>query len=205
MLIRREDKELIHNLALLGAFFGACLCVFLTVHMSNKAHEQHKENNEYQETNAAIAKLSSSSASPEKPVVDENILQQVQEHIQQEQPDNEAAKKSFWIELPQWGFWGICAGGGLVGAIAGFSGIWVSGWTGSVILYGLIRLFYKIIRKIAPNSAAAKLTQRSSSQTDHQAFERSQERIFPTLVKLTFILLGALGALAIVMWKVTGL
>ncbi len=206
MFIRREDRELIHNLALLGALFGACICVFLAVHLSKQAHEQYKEHSEYRETNAALAKLSSSTVSPEKPVVNEDILQQVQEHIQQKQPGEEqASKKSFWVGLPQWGFWSICVGGGIAGAIAGFSGIWMTGWMGSVFVYGFIRLLYKIIRKVAPNSAAAKLSQQSSHQTDHLAFERSRERIFPSLVKLSFLLLLALGVLAIVVWKVTGL
>ena len=206
MLIRREDRELIHNLALLGALFGACVCVFLAVHLSREAHEQYKEHSEYRETNAALAKLSSTTISPEKPLVDEDILQRVQEHIQQKQPVEEKPhEKSFWVGLPQWGFWSICAGGCVVGAIAGFLGIWMTGWAGSVFVYGFIRVLYKVIRKVAPQSAAAKLCQQSSHQTDHLAFERSRERIFPSLVKLSFLLLLALGVLAIVVWKMTGL
>lgn len=206
MLIRREDKELIHNLAVLGALFGACICIFLAVHLSKQAHEQYTEHSEYEETNAALAKLSASAVNPENSVVDRDILEQVQEHIEQDRPESEhVLEKSFWLELPQWGFWGICAGGGIAGAVAGFSTIWATGWLGSVFVYAFIRLLYRIIRKVAPNSAAAKMTQQPSQQTDHMAFERSRERLFPTLVKLTFLLLMALGALAIVVWQVTGL
>ena len=126
MLIRREDKELIHNLSLLGALFGACVCVFLTVHLSNRARQENAEHSEYQQTNAALVKLSSPTAGTESPVVDEDILKQVQEHIQQEQPAEAASpQKSFWVDLPRWGFWGICAGSGVAGAVAGFSTIWL--------------------------------------------------------------------------------
>lgn len=206
MLIRREDRELIHNLALLGALFGACIGVFVTIHLSNQAREQYKQHAEYQETNAALAKLTTSSTSPEQPIVDEDILQQVQEHIQQEQSENpEDSEKSFWLDLPQWGFWGICTGSGLLGMIAGFSGIWLTGWTGSLLVYGLIRIFYRFIRRVAPDSAAARLTQQSCEQTDHPAFARDRQRVFPVLIKLTFLLLLVLGVLAVVVWIVTGL
>ncbi len=207
MLIRREDKELIHNLAVLGALFGACVCVFLTVHLSNRAREKNAEQSEYQQTNAALVKLSAPTAGTETAVVDEKTLKQVQEHIQQEQPTEPPnPKKSFWVDLPKWGFWGICAGSGIAGGIAGFSTIWATGWVGSVLVYSFIRLMYKAIRKVAPNSAAAKLSEQGQmQQPEHPGFERNQQRIFPTLVKLLFLLLMVLGALAIVVWNVTGL
>lgn len=207
MFIRCEDKELIHNLAILGALFGACVSVFLTVHLSNRAREKNAQHSEYQQTNAALAKLSSSTTGPETAVVDKDILKQVQEHIQQEQPaEAPESAKSFWLDLPKWGFWSICAGSGIAGAVAGFSTIWASGWAGSVLLYSFIRLMYKVIRKVAPNSAAAKLSEQGQmQQPDHPNFERNQQRIFPTLVKLMFLLLMALAALAVVVWKVTGL
>lgn len=207
MLIRREDKELIHNLAVLGALFGACVCIFLVVHVSNEAHEQNAEHTELQQTHAALAKLTVPEADADKAVVDQEILKQVQEHIQQKQPEAETAgQESFWLKLPKWGFWGICAAGGIAGAIAGFSTIWATGWAGSVFVYAIIRLMYKIIRTVAPNSAAAKLSQQgTANETGLLSFERNQQRVFPILVKLTFLLLLALGVLAIVVWKVTGL
>lgn len=207
MLIRREDKELIHNLAVLGALFGACVCIFLVVHLSNEAHEQNVEQTEYQQTHAALAKLTVPAADADKAVVDQDILKQVQEHMIQEQPEAEVGcEESFWLKLPQWGFWGVCAAGGIAGGIAGFSTIWATGWIGSVFVYAFIRLMYRVIRKLAPNSAAAQLPQRGSADEAGQScFERNRQRVFPTLVKLTFLLLLALGALAVVVWIVTGL
>ena len=207
MLIRREDKELIHNLSVLGALFGACVCVFLAVHLSNRAQEQYQQHSEYQQTHAALAKLSVPEAESDKAVVDQEILKQVQEHIAQEQVVPEAnSDNSFWLKLPKWGFWGVCAAGAVGGGIAGFSAIWASGWVGSVIVYAFIRLMYRIVRKVAPNSAAAQLHQRGNRvDTSHPAFERNRQRIFPTLVKLTFLLLMALAVLAAVVWQITGM
>ncbi|MHC4551173.1 MAG: hypothetical protein ACYSUT_00180 [Planctomycetota bacterium] len=207
MLIRREDKELIHNLAVLGALFGACVFIFLVVHLSNQAHEQNAEHTEFQQTHAALAKLSVPEAGSDEAVVDQDILKQVQEHFEQKQPEVETGcEDSFWLKLPKWGFWGVCAAGGVAGGIAGFSTIWATGWMGSVFVYAFIRLMYKVIRKVAPNSAAAQVSHRgNTNETEPFSFERNRQRVFPTLVKLMFLLLMALGVLAIVVWNVTGL
>ena len=207
MSIRREDKELIHNLAVLGALLGACLAVFVTAHLSNRAHEQNQRHTEYQQTHAALAKLSSPKGVPGELVVDQTIIKQMQEQIQLEQPEAAAdVQQSFWLRIPHWGFIGICGVSCIGGAIAGFSSIWLTGWIGSVIVYFFIRLLYKLVRKVAPNSATAMSISASQSKgVGVAAFQRDDNRILPMVVKLVFLLLLVLGVLGAVVWHMAGM
>ena len=203
MPIRSEDKEFIQTFALFGALFGAFVGAIVVVHLSDRAHEQYTEQTEYQQTQAAIMKLSEASITPGQPLVNSDVLQQVQQQIQPEEAGaGQSADKSFWLRIPRWGFLGLCAGGCIVGTVAGFSGIWLTGWVGSVSLYALIRLFYRCIRKVAPNSAAANRVEQSNP-SGVTSFQRDNSRILPTLVKLAFLTLLVLGVLGMVVWYLT--
>lgn len=207
MSIRREDKELIYNLGLLGGILGACLSVFLVVHLSNRAHEQNEKHSEYQETHAALARLSSPKGVPGELVVDRTIIKQMQEQIQQEQPEiSQKPKQSFWLRIPRWAFLSICGGGCVAGAIAGFSTVWLTCWTGSVFTYFFIRSIYKTICKIAPNSKMAKeQVQKKTTMAGQHEFQRNENRILPVLVKLTFLLILVLSVLGAVVWHMAGM
>ncbi|MBL7215660.1 MAG: hypothetical protein ISS71_08280 [Phycisphaerae bacterium] len=208
MSIRREDKEMIHHLALLGSLLGACLGVFAIVHLSGRAYEQNRQYSEYQQTHAALAKLSSPKGVPGELVVDQTIIKQMQEQMQAEQPEAIDTQQSFWLRIPRWGFWGICGVSGLLGAVAGFSTIWLTGWVGSLFVYCFIRTIYKVIRKVAPNSAAAKpipIPQNQSTGAGLLAFQRNDNRLLPILVKLLFLLLLVLSVLGVVVWHLAGM
>ena len=207
MSIRREDKELIHNLAVLGALLGACLAVFATAHLSNRAHEQNQRHTEYQQTHAALAKLSSPKGVPGELVVDQTIIKQMQEQIQLEQPEAAAdTQQSLWLRIPRWGFIGICGVSCIAGAIAGFSSVWLTGWAGSVIVFYFIRLLYKSIRKVAPNSATAKsISANQAKESGVPTFQRDDNRILPVVVKLLFLLLLVLSVLGVVVWHMAGM
>ena len=207
MSIRREDKELIHNLAVLGALLGACLGVFATAHLSGRAHEESLRNSEYQQTHAALAKLSSPKGVPGELVVDQTVIKQMQEQIQLEQPEAVDTHESFWLRVPRWGFIGICGIGCVAGAIAGFGAIWLTGWTGSIIVYYFIRVLYKSIRKVAPNSATAKSIAQSQLQASsgQTSFQRDDNRILPMVVKLIFLLFLVLSVLGAVVWRIAGM
>ena len=149
MPIRREDKEFIQALSLFGALFGACLGVFMVVHISNHDREQRFEQNEYQQTQAALLKLSSTVVNPSNPIADESVLDQVQQQIEQTPTPEAVPAKSFWTRIPRWGYWGICGGSGILGALGGYYGTWASGWCGTIFICYLIRFLYRIIRRVA--------------------------------------------------------
>jgi hypothetical protein len=205
MPIRREDKELIHNLAVLGAVLGTCLGVFVVAHMSGAAYDQNRQYTEYQQTHAALAKLSSPEGVPGELVVDQTIIKQMQEQIQQEQPEAIEKPESFWLRIPRWGFWGICAGMGIIGAIAGFSTIWLTGWVGSLFVYYFIRGLYKVIRKIAPASAVAKSFEYQFRTSVEGTIQRDDKRILPMVIKLLFLLVLVLSVLGVVVWHLAGI
>lgn len=206
MPIRREDKEFIQSLSLLGALFGACLGVFCVMHLSDRAHETHTVQTEYTQTQAALLKLKTTIVNPSNPISDENVLSQVQQHIPQAPVSEITEKKDFWLELPRWGYIGLCGGGCLAGAVAGYGSIWLTGWTGSIVVLYLIRGIYKLIGKIAPNCTAVKnpAVDPENPQTYQAAQQRNEERILPTLVKLFFLLGFVLAILAVAVWYLTG-
>lgn len=207
MSIRREDKELIHNLAVLGALLGACLGVYAVVHIANQAREENVLQSEYRQTHAALSKLSTPEGIPGELVVDQAIIKQMQDQIKTEQPEAVNEKESFWLRLPRWGMWGICGVCGIAGAVTGFGTIWLTGWTGSLIIYYFIRVLYKLIRKVAPNSAAAKsfTAQQKPPEPGQMTIQRDDHRVLPMVVKLLFLLLLVLGVLGLVVWHVSGI
>lgn len=209
MPIRREDKEFIQSIALIGALFGAFVGVIVTIHLSDRAHEQDSLQAEYHQTHAAITKLSTAGTvlDLQKPVVDQDVLKQVKEQIQYEQPAYLGTEKSFWLRIPRWGFFGICAGSCVAGAGAGFAAIWATGWISSAITFSLIRLMYRIIRKCSPNSKAAQriLAQSNTNIQNQMAFQRDNTRVLPILVKLLLFFLLALCILLTVVWHLTSI
>ena len=207
MPIRREDKEFIQALSLFGALLGACIGVFGVVHISNQAQQQHSEQNEYEQTHAALLKLSSTVVNPNNPIADENVLNQVQQQIQQTPVPKIASEKGFWTRIPHWGYLGICGGSGILGALSGYYGTWVTGWCGTIFICYLIRLLYRIVRRVAPDYAASIHLQPVSGQDQqgHIQIQREDGRMLPTLVKLFALLLFVLGILAAVVWHLTAI
>ena len=205
MPIRREDKEFIQALSLFGALFGACIGVFVVVHISNQAQEQHFEQNEYQQTHAALLKLSSTVVNPGNPIADENVLTQVQQQIEQTPSPEIVSEKSVWTRIPRWGYLGICGGSGILGALSGYYGTWITGWCGTIFICYLIRFFYRIIRRVAPNYALRINLQPVSVQQGHIQTQREDGRMLPTMVKLFALLLFVLAILATVVWHLTAI
>jgi hypothetical protein len=207
MPIRREDKEFIQALSLFGALLGACIGVFAVVHISNQAREQHFEQNEYQQTHAALLKLSSTVVNPGNPIADENVLDQVQQQIRQTPAPEMASEKSVWTRIPRWGYLGICGGSGILGALGGYYGTWTTGWCGTLFICCLIRFLYRIIRRVAPNYAANIHLQPVSGQDKGNPIQAQREdgRMLPTMVKLFALLSFLLGILAAVVWHLTAI
>lgn len=206
MPIRREDKEFIQALSLLGALFGACIGVFAVIHLSDRARETHTEQTEYTQTQAALLKLKTAVVNPSNPISNENVLSQVQQHVPQGPAPAVAPQQSFWLRIPRWGYIGLCGGGGVAGAITGFSSIWLIGWVGSYFVVYLIRGMYRVIGKVAPNAPAVRNTPASGhTQSYTGQYPRNEERILPTLVKLFFLLAFVLSILAAVVWKLTAI
>jgi hypothetical protein len=207
MPIRHEDKEFIQSLSLFGALFGACLGVFAVIHLSDRAHKTYAQQTQEHQEQAALLKLSNTLLKPDiEPIVDKEVLAQVQEQLPQQEVES-VPVESFWLGLPRWGYWGLCAGGCIAGVFAGYGSVWLTGWVGSIFVYYFIRLLYTSIRKTAPTFYAAQRTQGNiqNSSSYGVTYQRDDTRILPTLVKLFFLLLFVLCILAAVVWHVTAL
>ena len=203
MPIRQEDKEFIQSLSFLGGLLGACLGVFVVIHLSEQARARNAEKSEFHQTQAALVKLSNAAVNPSNPISNSDVLERVQEQIAQDPSAGKSHEPCFWLSISRWTFRGICAGSGTVGAIAGYATIRLTGWVGSLMLFGLIRLLYAGIRKFAPNSAAAQRPVPVENGT--ALYQRDEHRLLPVMVKLIFLLLLALSVLAAVVWYLTAL
>jgi hypothetical protein len=205
MSIRREDKEFIQSLSLLGALLGACIGCFMIMRLSDQANKLHAEQSEQQQAHAALIKLSNSGTTPNSPIASKEVLDQVQQQIRQDSIRNSDAPGSFWVTMPRWGLWSLCGVGGITGALTGFSAIWMTGWAGSLFLYQFLRLLYAVIRKVAPNSAAARETIPHPDENGSCYYQRNDKRFLPIIVKLFFFLLLSLALLTLVVWHLTSL
>lgn len=205
MSIRREDKEFIQSMAVLGALLGICIGTFLIMHLSDRAHKLYAQESEYLQTHAALVKLSTSTVTPNNPIANKEALDQVQQQIEQDTVKPADNAKSFWLAIPRWKFWGLCALGGLVGAVTGYGAIWLTGWAGSLMIFQFLRLLYTLIRKAAPDCAAAAGAQVFSEATGTYQYQRNDKRMLPTVVKLFFFLLLILVLLTVVVWHLTNL
>ena len=199
--IRREDKEIIHNLSLLGMLFGAIVGGFLTLHFHKQAHLRQDAETVVAQTHSTLVRLTSNLTAQEVSVA-RAAIGQVQPDVR---PDAKVVReeKSLWIGLPQWGLWGICAGAALIGGGAGYLSLWGAGWLGSALTYWLIRIIYRLIRKTAPDCPAAR--RNTTPVARACTFQRDQNRLLPTLIKLFMLLAMALSVLAVVVWNLTAL
>jgi ABC-type branched-subunit amino acid transport system permease subunit len=204
MSIRREDKEFIQSLSILGALLGTCIGAFMVMHLSDRAHRRYAEESEQQQTHAALLKLSTAAVTPNNPIANKDVLEQVQQHIS---PDSQQAgpEKGFWLTLPRWKLWILSGGGGLAGAFSGFTAIRLTGMLGSLLIYHFLRLLYAGIRRYAPNSSAAQTLKPKPDENGSQVYQRNEQRILPVVVKLFFFLLLTLILLTVVVWYLTNL
>lgn len=205
MSIRREDKEFIQGMAVLGALLGICIGAFLIMHLSDSAHKRQAQEREYLQTHAALMKLSTTTVTPNNPIASKEVLDQVQQQMEQDPVEEADVAKSFWVTIPRWKLWSFCALGGSIGAVIGYVSIWLTGWAGSVLLYQFLRLLYAGIRQAAPHCAAAEQAAVSSEQTGGIQYQRNDKRILPTVIKLLFLLVLILVLLTIVVWRLTNL
>jgi hypothetical protein len=199
--IRREDKEIIHNLSLLGMLFGAIIGGFLTLHFHKQAHLRRDAETVVAQTQSSLVRLTSNLTAQEVSVA-QAAIGQVQPDVR---PDAEEVReeKSLWIGLSEWSLWGICAGTALIGGGVGYLSLWGAGWLGSVLTYWLIRIIYHLIRKTSPDCPAAR--RNTSPTATAKTFQRDQNRLLPTLIKLVMLLVMALSVLAVVVWNLTAL
>ncbi len=200
-LIRREDKEIIHNLSLLGALFGAVVGGFLVLHFHQKALLQVDSESAVVQTQRSLVQLTSNLTSEEASVA-QAAISQVNPDFQPEVPED-PSETSFWVTLSPWSVRGLCAGAAAVGGIAGYLSLWGAGWVGALLTYKLIRLVYRVIRTVAPNCAAGRRSAVPSGPVC--TFQRDQNRLLPTLIKLFMLLTMALSVLAVVVWYLISL
>jgi hypothetical protein len=198
--IRREDKEIVHNLSFLGMLFGIFVGGFLVLHWNKQAHIKVNAQADAAYTQNSLVRLSGNL--PEK----EASLAQAA--IGQVEAEAEPAaqemviEKNFWVSLPKSAFWGICAGAAIIGGITGYLTFWGASWLGALLTYVIIRAIYGQIRTIAPNCAAAS---RPMSEGNTPSFQRDQNRLLPTLIKLVMLLAIVLSVLAAIVWQLTAI
>ena len=175
---------------------------FLTLHFHKQAHHRLDAASDAAQTHSSLVRLSSNLTAQEASVA-QAAIGQVQPDTRVEGQEEERTEKSLWVGLSQWSLWGICAGTALIGGGVGYLSLWGAGWLGSVLTYWLIRIIYHLIRKTSPDCPAAR--RNTSPTVTAKAFQRDQNRLLPTLIKLVMLLVMALSVLAVVVWNLTAL
>lgn len=199
--IRREDKEIVHNLSLLGMLFGVFVGGFLVLNWNKQAHLRLEAEAAAAQTHSSLVRLSGNLTDKEVSLA-QVAMGQVDAEVLPEQTE-EGPGENFWSALSEWKLWSICAGAAMAGGITGYLTFWGAGWLGALLTYWTIRAIYGQIRTIAPNCPAASRPTLTAGNTS--TFQRDQNRILPTLIKLFMLLAIVLSVLAVIVWQLTAI
>lgn len=199
MDIRREDKDIIQHLALLGMLFGAAIALFMTLNIRQRAVSQIGQIQQAQTVHSRLATLSSS-LPKEQSKLAENVFQQVHTVA----PDKPLSGwTEFWASLKMPHLVGICGAIGIGGGLAGYILFGFSGWVGSLGTYWLIRALYRF-RPAAPDHPAEKRCY-LRRDPNSEFIERQPHRTLPMVIKLLVLLACVLTAVGVIVWQLTAI
>lgn len=203
MRIRREDKEAIRCMALVGAVLGAVLGPVLILNQSRQAHEQLKQHNEFLNINASVRHIDDSPVTLDQLGLTTAAVGGVLDQLQQAESEIQELEKSFWIKLPVWALAGMCLGSFAGGIIAGYHFVWLITWCGSYFVYKLIRSIYKLYWLSGKEQPATE--QVENDGTVSTVRQRNENRIMPLVIKLTIIAVAVITILAFILFYMTAI
>ncbi len=196
MLIRQQDKAIIHYVALLGAVLSALAAGIAIWNLPDQGQYANALKNELNEEASAFNKLSQAGIMPEQLHIAKAAAEGLSPIAAQESP-----VWSFWDSLPVWQLTLLSIASALASAAVSYGLIWITMYLGSVLLYIFIRRIYNVIKCISPAMAA------TCGQTvminGQPVIQRDPTRILPILIKLIVLMSLTLILLAVIVWQVT--
>lgn len=197
MQIRREDKEFINYLRLLGAGMGAILAVLAVLHLRNNANNQLSEQKRYVQQNFAFA----NSPLTESLQVADNIASGFLDNTKQADAELSRLENGFWANLSSVDLTVLSATVCVGGLIGGYCSVWLLSAIGTFGTIKLIRLTYKIIWRIRPEFDGGRQQIQSGNNV---RIKRDERRILPGLLKLSVMALIGLIILWAAVYYYTG-
>jgi hypothetical protein len=196
MLIRQQDKAIIHYVALLGTVLSALGAGVVIWNLPEQRQSAIAMQNEASQEASALDKLSQAGIMPEHLHIAKAAAKELTTETVQEMP-----VWSFCDSLAIWQLALLSLAGATASAAISYGLIWTTMYIGSVILYIVIRRIYDVIRHLSPTMAA---TCGQTVTIDGQpVIQRDPTRIIPILIKLIVLMSLTLILLAVIVWQLT--
>jgi len=199
MKIRKEDKRLIHNLALAGAFIAACGAVWHTLSCINATQALLAEETSFIEGASAVNKVNPEILLPARELTDNIIIKTLSTELSDSQTRLCKLQNSIWVSLPPWCLVLLAA---VSGTVFGYFGVRAASAVCSIAMYACIRGLYRLIRAVDPDCPAAVLITAGAAIP---AIQRDSNRVLPALIKLGALLALTLILLAVIVWQWTSI
>jgi hypothetical protein len=198
MLIRHQDKAIIHYVALLGAVLSALAAGIAIWNLPEQGHSAIARQTEVDQQASAMDKLSQAGIMPEQIYAARAAAEGLSTETSQEMPT-----WSFWGSLGAWQLAIVALAGAAIAAGICYGTIWSTMYAGSVILYVSIRRIYNVMKLISPEIAAT--CGQTVMVNGQPVIQRDPTRTLPILIKLAVLMSLTLILLAVIVWQVTAM
>ena len=183
MQIRREDKELINYLKLIGAGVGAILAVLVVFYFHRNAKKQLYQQRQCVKQNTPILALENSQLIEDLGSV-ANIVGGLFDNVKQANVKLGQLENSFWASLNFTGLVVLCASACVGGLIGGYCSVWLLSAIGTLGTIKLIRLTYNVIWHIKPGFDGGR---QQIQDGENILIKRDCQRILPGIIKISII------------------
>ncbi len=192
MQIRREDKEFINYLRLLGAGMGAILAVLAVFHLRANAKNQLSRQRHYVQQNSRVLALANSQLIKDWGGAN-NIDGGFLDNVKQANAELGRSENGFWATLRLTDLTVLCAIASVAGLIGGYCSVWLMSAIGTIGTIKLIRLTYKIIWRTRPEFDGGK---QQIQDGNNVLIKRDKHRILPGVLIIS--VMGLIGM--IILW-----
>lgn len=198
MAIRKQDKTIIHGVALLGAVIAALASGIFFQKLPEKQHSYRTQQTELQQQAGALDKLKEASVLSEQINLVETVSEDlIRPELSKEDKVGGVLGTMSPLQL------GVLTVAGAIGAGAASYGLlWAVMYLGSLGFYAMIRSLYGMIEDKDSDACGGQ----GYVITDGKAVNhRNPHRIFPIIFKLAILVGLALLLLSIVVWQLTSM
>jgi len=192
MRIRREDKEFINCLRLIGAGVGAILGMVAVFHLRADAKDQLSRQKHYVQQNSGGLALANSQLMEHWGGAN-NIDGGFLENVKQAKAELARLENGFWATLSLTDLMVLCAIVAVAGLVGGYCSVWLMSAVGTLGTIKLIRLTYKIIWHARPQFDGGKQQIQSGNNI---LIKRDKHRVLPGVLIIS--VMGLIGM--IILW-----
>lgn len=202
MDIRREDKQAIRSLALIGASVGACIGILVVLDMMKDARRELQAEQQVLLENEPLLRLKGAEFDETQFEESRSAFERAVREVSLQRSEVTRLESGFWVTLPLWGVIGLCSAAALFGMAASYTAVWIFSWVGSIVMYKFIRLLYMPYWKLSSDKPV-QVPDEDDPESTH--YLRDKSRILPVVIKVTVLLLIGLTILAVTIYHLAGI